>query len=314
MKKVLLMSVLALGLSFTLNQTFAEETTGTNNTVEVKTTETLGTANTDATKPFLERQKELEAKKAEFERKQGERKAELEKKQTERMAELETKKTERENEMMKHQGERAKKILEQLKHRLEKLNERVDGAKELSDTDKSEIGAKIDAEITKIEALKEKAGSAATADEIKALAPEIKAELQMIREYGNAFMGRLLVAKLGKLIDRTESKIAVVEAKISEIKSSGKDTAALETKLGEAKSHLGEAKTIYADAKTKYIAALSAADMESAMKEAATLAKQVNGRLQSAHRALQEMIPMANELVKPAESSGATATPAVTNQ
>jgi flotillin len=317
MQKKLLALAVALGLAISLHAVRAEEnsSTGTGSTdTSSATTGTAETANTGTTGgtvakplPLLERQKQLEANKAGLEAKRAEQKAEMDKKQTEKKTEMENKKNEREKAMVSRQGERAKQLLEQLKHQLEKLSERVDKAKELTDTDKNDIGAKIDAEIAAIEALKEKTGATATADEIKALTPEIKDELKKVRGHNNIFMGRLLVAKLGNLIDRTGSKLSVIEAKIAEIKSGGKDTSALDSKIAEAKSHLAEAKTIYADAKAKYIAALGSADLESTMKEAANLAKQVNGHLQSAHRAIQDLIPMINKLVKPAETGSTSA-------
>lgn len=307
MRKIALTLAVILGITLSAHLAFAEETgSGATGTAGTDSAAASGVTAPETIKKNLELQNEaakkaLEQRKKEVENKKGA----LE----ERQKEMTAKKEELNKKAMERSREQAKQLLERLKKQLENLRERIKSAKELSETDVNAIVAKIDAEIGKIEALKEKIGQAQTREEVKALGQEIKNKTKILRKYSLTFHSRLMVVKMNKIVGKISDKIITMEAKIGELKATGRDVAGLETIITDAKSHIAEAKKYHDEAKAKFLSGLDAENPEAIVKEAANLAKEANKHVILAHKSLQSLIPAINRLIRPKD--GATTPPVV---
>ncbi len=204
--------------------------------------------------------------------------------------------------------EMVKKMIDRMIEDLEKIKERVKNIKDLEDADESSIIAKIDAEIAALSALKAKVDAAQTKEELRGVLKEVKNHWHKARRFAKHFVGRLLVHRIKKAVEKTEALLAKAEAKIAELKTAGKDTVKPEGMVTDAKNNLALAKEKYQQAKDKYLAIESLDDFQKIAKEANGLAREANKYLIEAHKILRKLIPEINKIIKPAEIGTPTGT------
>ncbi|MEK7123685.1 MAG: hypothetical protein AAB851_02200 [Patescibacteria group bacterium] len=196
--------------------------------------------------------------------------------------------------------EMVNKMIDRMGKDLGVVKARIQNVKDLDEAEKSAIGAKIDAEIAALEALKEKVGAAQTKEELRVVLKEAKDHWHKVRRFAKHFVGRLLVHRIKKAVEKLEAFIPKIEAKIAELKAAGKDVSKLETMVADGKEHLALAKEKYQQAKDKYMTIENAADFQAIAKEANRLAKEANKHLIEAHKILKRLIPGINKIIRPA--------------
>ncbi len=199
--------------------------------------------------------------------------------------------------------EMTKKMIERMKKELEKIREKTKSVDDMEEADKNQVVSAIDAEILKLESLKEKVDQAQTKSDIKAITQELRSELKIVKKYSKHYLGRLLVHRMGNVIAKLEIRVQRIEMKITELKTAGIDTSAVEAMVSEAKTNISNAKSKYQEAKDKYKEVLTASDFEATVKSANVLAREANKYIISAHKALQRVIPTVNKLIEAQKKS-----------
>lgn len=155
----------------------------------------------------------------------------------------ETKRTEAE----KRKEEQRKKVLlrlieVQVKH-FKNVTERVARMPNISDALKTQLKTEIDKAIASLNDLKAKVEAAKTAEELKALAEQVKDNLKTKREIVQKIVDAIVKEQLQNAITKAEERVENAETKIAELKTAGKDVTELEKLLATAKEKLAFAKT-----------------------------------------------------------------------
>lgn len=131
----------------------------------------------------------------------------------------------------------------QIKH-FKKTGERVARMPNVTEALKAELAKSIQTAVADFEALKAKVQAAATRDQLKDLAVEIRDKFKSHRDLVKKTVDAIHASRLSQLIDKVDARLKEVEQKVAEAKAAGKDVAAAETKLTEAKTKLTEAKNL----------------------------------------------------------------------
>lgn len=176
----------------------------------------------------------------------------------------------------------------------------------LSDAEKSNITAELDANIATFEAFKPEIAAATTKDGLKAVAAKIKDAWTTSQRGIDRAAGQAAAAKESKLAELAENVSKQAKTKLEKIKASGKDTSARDAALLEFDAKIAAAKQDIEAAKEKFTAVGSASTKE----DKAKLISEGKDLLKSAHEAIKE----AQQILKNAAKKAASNTKDVRNQ
>lgn len=194
--------------------------------------------------------------------------------------------------------------------KLEALKNWVSNRRGISETERQTIIAEIDEDINW---LKDKKPGIATATplQIKEKAKEIREYWKNHRVHVKRIIAQVWGARLSWSIERFENVSAKIAVKIDELKTTGRDTAQLETWLDDFNQKISTAKEKKEMAKEKYQAISSLADADKLFRQAHQFIKEANNYLRQAH---QDLVKIVKEMKKlsasniPAESSPSEST------
>lgn len=137
----------------------------------------------------------------------------------------------------------------------------------ITDDLKVQLNTKTDAAISDLNAEKTKVQAAATPEQLKALAKEIKDLFKAKQDIVKRIVNAIMFSRINKSVAAAESRMTEIKNKIAELKASGKDVLSLET--------------LFASAEAKFAAAKAAASKED-LKNAVDGLKEVYKELQNA--------------------------------
>lgn len=123
----------------------------------------------------------------------------------------------------------------------ERLKERVKNMKVISEDRKEQIYTKIDEQIAKLNAQKEKISSTTTVEEVRQIMISVRKELKNTKEAVMAVVREIHSTHLSNIVDKLQNILERLDTKISDLKSQGKDVSNLESLSQEAKTLLESA-------------------------------------------------------------------------
>ncbi|MBU4580086.1 hypothetical protein KKB43_03650 [Patescibacteria group bacterium] len=126
---------------------------------------------------------------------------------------------------------------------MENTRERVAKMSNISVELKTQLNASIDAAVAVLTAKKAEAVAAATSEQMKELAKEIKELFKTKRDIVRQIVDAILASRADKAIVAAEGRLTELKAKIAEMKIAGQDTAALDNLLAIAQGKISAAKT-----------------------------------------------------------------------
>ena len=176
---------------------------------------------------------------------------------------------------------------------LERVKAKVESSEDLSDEERTDLVAKLDAKIAEVTAAKEKIenlGEDATKEEINDAAKTIREAWQATKLHLKKAIGRLAGARLGNIILKTEKleeRFANVRDKLAE---KGADVTALDSILDDFSAKLDEAADKYNKAKELWKGANTPGEVDEAAKEVHTLMKEAQESLKEAKGLLREAV------------------------
>lgn len=130
----------------------------------------------------------------------------------------------------------------QVKH-LNNIWRRVQNMPNILEAKKTELKTEIDKAVAGLNALKTKVQEATAAEQLKAATQELRSFIKSKNELIKKIVEAITADALKDISVRAEERIKTAEEKIAELKTAGKDVAALENLLAVAKSKLEAAKT-----------------------------------------------------------------------
>jgi len=204
--------------------------------------------------------------------------------------------------------DKAKSFLEKavssLTKRMETIKNWVANRRALPESERQAIIVEIDQDIAWLNERLPKIQNASPA--------QIKEEAKTVREYWKnhrvkvkRITGQILAARINFVIGKAEDFSVKVDAKISELKTAGKDTSQLETWLADFNQKLVLAKEKYQAAKAKFAAISDLAEADKLFREGHQFVKDANQYVREAHAQLvqivKEMKRMGTVVEAPAE-------------
>lgn len=160
------------------------------------------------------------------------------------------------------------RLIETQIKQLNNTKERVAKMPNISADLKTELDAKIDAAVAELNAEKAKVQAAATPEELKNLAKEIRDLLKSKQEIVKQIVKAILASRIDNAVVKSESRLAEIKAKIAELKAAGKDTAEIEGLLATAEQKVASAKE----------------------KSGQKIAKEANDLLKSAYQDMKDIV------------------------
>lgn len=128
----------------------------------------------------------------------------------------------------------------QIKH-LNRTNERAQKMPNITNELKIQLNTEIEAAIQKLNELKAKVESATGGEAIKTLTKEIKDFFKSYREIVKKIVEAILLSRANNAAAKAEERLAIIKAKVQELKNQGKDTTELETEIEKAEKDIGGA-------------------------------------------------------------------------
>lgn len=153
----------------------------------------------------------------------------------------------RAEEARKIKDEKRKAVLTRLLDiqikQLENTKERVAKIPNIKADLKTQLNTSIDAAVAALTVKKAEITAAATPEQLKKLAKDIKGLFETKRDIVKQIVDAILASKAEKTIDAAEGRLAEMTAKIAELKAAGQDVAELEALLAVAQSKIAAANT-----------------------------------------------------------------------
>lgn len=122
--------------------------------------------------------------------------------------------------------------------RFEKLKTRIEGMKVISDDRKDNVYLKIDEQIQKLQALKEKISQASTIEEIKDHLKNLRAIVKNSKDQISAVVKEIHATHLSNILEKINGILEKFDSKIDELKSENKDATKLEELSSEIKDSI----------------------------------------------------------------------------
>ncbi|MEW6063150.1 MAG: hypothetical protein AB1571_02155 [Nanoarchaeota archaeon] len=177
------------------------------------------------------------------------------------------------------------KLLDNLEARISNSN--------MTDEEKSNLLADIDAKIKEVEDAKAKIEGLtknSTNEEIKEAANVIRTAWIDTRKDVKRVTGHFINFRIGEIIVRAERLEVRFDKVVEKAKADGKDTAQLESLISQFKEKIEEAKEKYNLAKGKYIEAKTAGDVDAVIREANQYLKDAHSKLKEAQSILKSIV------------------------
>lgn len=191
--------------------------------------------------------------------------------------------------------------------RLEVLRNKAENVRGISDSDRALVLVEIDKDM---DWLKDRQGKidSATPAQIKEQAKAALDHWKDIRIAAKRITGEILAARIDFVIGKAESLSIQVSAKITELKSSGKDTSKLETWLSDLNQKIALAKEKYELAKTKFQAISNLAAADRLFQEGHQFIKDADQYIRQARTQLVQIIKEMKKIGAETIPSSATST------
>jgi len=182
---------------------------------------------------------------------------------------------------------------------LEKLKSKVESNEDLTEEEASEMIANIDEKISEIEDAQDvisNLDNESTNEEIRQAARTINNAWKRTRVVLKKSVGRLLNAKIGGIIAKSESLEAKLERIVGKLEEAGNDVTDLEDLIAKFGEKIDEAKTKWQEAKQKYVEAVTPGKVDEVMKEVNQKIKEAHEKLREAHQKLKEIMSKIREM------------------
>lgn len=176
------------------------------------------------------------------------------------------------------------------------IRKKVEASSGLSEGERQVSLNEIDSDINWLTSKQAEISSAATKEELKSLASQVKNHWQNIRPKVKRITGQILAAKVNLVLTKLEETGNRVQAGINKAKSAGRETSQLEAWFADYQKNLNLAKEKYEAAKTKFAAISNLEEANQLFNQGTAFIKEANQYLRLAHRNLKEIV---KELKKP---------------
>jgi|GEM_PF-1606363 len=240
MKKIIIPSLCVLMLVASFSFSLAQ----TDDTVVATTAVSVGDDNGGELSGDLSqvREKMKEFKAAQVEELQLMR-AGLQEKRTAAKAEIEKRRTAAKAKLLEHRKNVLLKLIDlRIKH-LKKTGERVAKMPNIDESLKTSLASKIDAAVKVLEAKKTEVTAAADNEKLKELAKSAKDLSESHQLIIKDIVEAIKNSRGSKSVEKADDRAAAITEKIAELKTAGKDVAALEAMLVAAKGYIVSATT-----------------------------------------------------------------------
>ena len=196
---------------------------------------------------------------------------------------------------------------------LNKIKEKVSSNANINDTDAEKIIADIDAAIAELEAAKAAASSAATKDEIKAAAENVRNIWKKAEHRAAMHAYRVVRAAVGEIIVRSEKLEKKLDKLLDYAESRNISVAEIQAKADEFSAKISSAKAKFSESQAKFQEAIAlrknatadanvtgdeSAPIINKVKEARALAKDAHNDLKDAHVILKEIAKAIRNKIK----------------
>ena len=176
---------------------------------------------------------------------------------------------------------------------MEQIKERVRSCEQMSEEEAQERIAAIDAKIAEIQASRgtiEGLNNESDPAEIRNAVNEIKQSWTGSRQEMKRSAGRLINAKIGGVVVKSQKLQERLENAIANLEEAGEDTTELESLMDEFNAKLESANEHYKAAREQYRKSGSEAEISSAMQEANRQMQQSRNELKEAHSVLSQIM------------------------
>lgn len=194
------------------------------------------------------------------------------------------------------------KTVDALTKRLEVIKVWVSDRKAISEIEKQSIITEIDSDISTLASIKTGIDTASPA-QIISKAKEIRAYWVKHRVFVKRITGQVWNARVSYVISQAENVSDKIETTIQELKTSGKNTSALELWLADFNQKIAEAKEKNELAKAKFQAINSLDDMDQFFKEGHQFVLDAGQYIRDAHSRLVEIVKEIRAKAKTVETS-----------
>lgn len=174
---------------------------------------------------------------------------------------------------------------------LERASKAIENS-DLTDDEKASVNAQISEKLEQINALRQTQGQVqaqSTVKEIKDAAKKVNEFWKANKEFVKENNAKIISAKLGGVIAKTQSLKNKLDEKVELFKSEGKDTADIESKIAQFNEKLSNAQALNEEVKALLASVSSSDDKSSIMKQATSKIKDAHAQLKEAHSLLKEI-------------------------
>jgi len=192
-------------------------------------------------------------------------------------------------------------------HLLEKVKSKVQENDGLTDNESSTIIADIDARIVAVKAAQDKVNASTTKDEVKEAGKAIIDEWGKIKSDVKEYVGRLVNAQVGEIIQRSEQLEKKLNDVLTEMKNNSINVDSLNTKVDlfsmrveEARNKFKTAQSLFEQVKTMKGESMTADRLNTIR----TLSEQAKNLAKEAHSALQEAHSILMTIVRDVKQAG----------
>ncbi len=173
---------------------------------------------------------------------------------------------------------------------LEWIRAKAEVVSGITEEERTTILAEIDSDITGLNNLKPEVEAATNRTQLVEAAKKVKDYWQEVRPDAKRIAGQILAAKINTMLAKADNVSTKISEKITDLKSAGKDTAALEDWLAKFNNHTSMAREKYEAAKQKFQAITSVQDADALFREGHAFIKEAAQYLKEAHAVLKEIV------------------------
>jgi DNA repair exonuclease SbcCD ATPase subunit len=181
---------------------------------------------------------------------------------------------------------------------LEKIRSKVESNEDIDEEESASLLTNIDEKIAEIENAKETIEgltNESSAEDIKEAAQTIREAWRKTRAVLKKSVGRLLNARIGGIIVKSEAlgdKLERIKARLEE---SGNDMSDIKGLINKFNNEVEEAKAKWESAKQRYAEAVTPGEIDEIMKEVHEYIKEAHQKLKEAHQTLKEIMQKIRE-------------------
>ena len=191
------------------------------------------------------------------------------------------------------------KVADLVLSELEKIKAKVEASEDLSEEEIAEIVADIESKIQDVEDAKaviENLDEESTREEINEAAEIIRDAWKDSKVALKKHAGRMVNARLGNIIHRTEMLETKLESIRDRLESKGADVSDLDDMLEEFNAQIELANEKYEEGKALWLEAKTSEDVDNAAKEARAILTEAKDALQNARDMLRDIVKEIRDL------------------